>query len=211
MESHFPSGRYRNFVWTLNNPSAEEVATLLELSEVYADHGIRSFGFQSEVGSSGTPHLQGYLCLAHPLKLSFKLVGTRFGLDRAHLEVMKGSLEDSVAYCSKPDSFDSDVAVFAYVGAESSVQGNRSDLDAVMSSIRDDSVYDIDELILLHGAVIVARYHRFIAEAASRYRLSAYHFVLPGPLRSWQADLNSLLLLAPHPRALGVGGPFTLW
>lgn len=56
--------------------------------------------WQLEAGPSGTPHLQGTICW----KESLSLGSVRKRCPRAHWEVMRGSLDQSIAYCSKKES-----------------------------------------------------------------------------------------------------------
>jgi len=55
-----------------------------------------------EVGESGTPHLQGYVCLKS--KKAFTWLKKR--LPEAHLEVMKGSPQQAAVYCKKDGDFE---------------------------------------------------------------------------------------------------------
>jgi len=82
------------FVFTLNNPTEEERASLLALDVEYLIIG-------DEVGESGTPHLQGFVLFKSPI--SFKkckeLLGTR-----AHLETAR-ALHSAIDYCKKDGKF----------------------------------------------------------------------------------------------------------
>lgn len=62
---------------------------------------VRYVGYGREVGESGTPHLQGMIIFNNPV---------RFGtlkdlLPNAHVEIMKGTFDDSLAYCSKDGDY----------------------------------------------------------------------------------------------------------
>lgn len=50
-----------------------------------------------EVGESGTPHLQGVIVFKNPRQLS----GVKLLIPRAHLEVMKGTVDQAVDYAHK--------------------------------------------------------------------------------------------------------------
>lgn len=79
--------RVRNWVFTLNNYTPEDIKELAQ-QECYL--------FQEETGENGTPHLQGILCFKNPMSLSSmkKING------RAHWEACKNKIA-SIQYCSK--------------------------------------------------------------------------------------------------------------
>ena len=80
----------RNWCYTLNNYTEEEVASLQALEVPYHIYG-------KETGEEGTPHLQGYINFAKPTRLSAckKING------RAHWELCKGDSKSNIEYCSK--------------------------------------------------------------------------------------------------------------
>jgi len=95
------TGRSRYWIFTLNNPVAGDQATLL--GSVTGGAGNRVFAtyiiFQSERGTEGTLHYQGYLEMSSPR--TFSAIKNYLGLDRIHLEPRMGSQEQAIAYCSK--------------------------------------------------------------------------------------------------------------
>lgn len=88
--------RSRGYVFTLNNWAQEEVDALLQTQ------GHKYLIFGKEVGSNGTPHLQGYICFKN--KKSFKQVKELLG-DRYHIEAQKGSFEQAIDYCKKEGDY----------------------------------------------------------------------------------------------------------
>lgn len=86
----------RNWCFTINNPLPSDFPNL-EPSE-WSDN-LKFLIYQSEIGESGTLHLQGYLELKNSRRQAF--VKTR--LPKAHLEVRKGSRKQAIAYCLKSD------------------------------------------------------------------------------------------------------------
>lgn len=83
-------------------------------------------GMQLEKGENGTPHFQGWVIFKSNQSLAAvkKLHGT------AHWEMMRGSRDASIKYCSKPGS------LLPYVEWGSSAgQGHRSDLDAALEAL----------------------------------------------------------------------------
>jgi len=88
--------RSRAFVGTLNNPTATDKqyyksVSLEEMSWIVAEEEIAP--------DTGTPHLQ----MACHFKSQTDIGKARriFGLNRAHVEIMKGTCEQSFQYCSK--------------------------------------------------------------------------------------------------------------
>lgn len=83
--------RSRNYVFTLNNYTEDEVSAIQSIDAAF-------IGYGKEVGESGTPHLQG-MCSFRFAK-SFVAAKAAFPT-RTHLEVMRGTSEEAWNYCSK--------------------------------------------------------------------------------------------------------------
>lgn len=86
----------RNWCFTLNNYSEEDEKKLSDMGQ-----NIRYIGYGREVGESGTPHLQGMIIYKNAV---------RFGtlkqfLPNAHFEIMNGTFEQNLDYCSKDGNF----------------------------------------------------------------------------------------------------------
>lgn len=83
------------WVFTANNVSTTAIPALPSFSSYVC--------FQPEIGSSGTPHLQGYLELFKPLRLSaLKKLGSPW--DTCHFERRKGTQAEAIEYCHKTDT-----------------------------------------------------------------------------------------------------------
>jgi hypothetical protein len=82
--------RSRNFCFTLNNFSEEEEKLVKDLPARYLIFG-------REVGENGTPHLQGFVVFKHARSLQ----AVKNLVERWHIEVAHGSVEQNVVYCSK--------------------------------------------------------------------------------------------------------------
>lgn len=93
--------KYRNWVFTLNNYTSSEEISLKELRDTCTHIKYYIFGY--EVGENGTPHLQGTVCFDTPFSLM--RVKKIPGMERTHLERMKGTLEQSVKYCKKDNNW----------------------------------------------------------------------------------------------------------
>lgn len=85
--------RSRNWVWTLNNFTPEDVATLATLPCSYVCAG------EEIAPTTGTPHLQGFIAFSTQKVMPKKLI------PGAHFEVMKGTQEQAIAYCQKDGVF----------------------------------------------------------------------------------------------------------
>lgn len=83
--------RVRKICFTINNYTDEHVDKCLNMDCV----AIVAY---KEVGESGTPHIQGAMIVKYGKSFSAfqKMLG-----GKAHVETMKGSWADSIAYCSK--------------------------------------------------------------------------------------------------------------
>lgn len=84
--------RGRKWCLTLNNYTDQEFEELKEVATRFTIIG-------EEVGKTGTPHLQGFLYFQRKKSLrQMKNINPR-----AHWEMAKGTVQDSVDYCSKED------------------------------------------------------------------------------------------------------------
>lgn len=92
------AGRYRNWCFTLNNYTDEEVTVLKNERTQWI---YITFGY--EVGENGTPHLQGYVEFNEGLSMG--QVKKRLQCPRVHLERRMGSQEQAIAYCHKDGEF----------------------------------------------------------------------------------------------------------
>uniref|UniRef100_UPI004047EAC7 hypothetical protein n=1 Tax=Rheinheimera sp. TaxID=1869214 RepID=UPI004047EAC7 len=117
--------RGMRYVFTLNNWSPEEYCHLTNPTTVAQLYKWIVIG--SEVGEEGTPHLQGAFILLK--QTAFSTIKTLPGLERAHLEKMRGLPVDSLIYCTKEDSH-------AYVYGDLPSQGKRNDIHVVVNEIR---------------------------------------------------------------------------
>lgn len=88
--------RSRNFVFTLNNPSEG-------LREVLREKNFTYLCWGEEVGEQGTPHLQGFFSTkdAHTLKSMI----ASLAMPMVHLEIMRGTPAQAIAYCQKEGKF----------------------------------------------------------------------------------------------------------
>ena len=93
-EEHKMSDKSRNWCFTLNNYTVEELEGVSKWPVRYYKYGI-------EVGASGTPHLQGYCVMENAVRLSTM----KKMAPRAHWEIMKGSIEQNDKYVEKDGKY----------------------------------------------------------------------------------------------------------
>ncbi len=103
-----------NFVFTLNNyTDAHEEA----IAALYASDACKYIKYGKEVGESGTPHLQGMIGFKSQRRTNavIKL------FPGAHIEIMKGRVDQSDAYVSK----DGDCTVYGTLPMTSKAKGKK--------------------------------------------------------------------------------------
>lgn len=87
--------RARNWCFTLNNYSATDETFLNGVTKTtWANYVI----YGKEIGKNGTPHLQGYLELKNPMKLTG--LTNKFG-KKYHWEKRRGTQQQAIDYCKK--------------------------------------------------------------------------------------------------------------
>lgn len=104
--------RNRNFCFTLNNYTDEDISKLKSLECDYLIVG-------KEIASTGTKHLQGFIRFknARFISATIKLIAGW------HVEIARGSIEDNIKYCSKEGDF--------FEKGERPIQGKRTDLNEI--------------------------------------------------------------------------------
>lgn len=119
--------RHRNFCFTINNPTNEDRAKLLETPYRYLVYG-------EEKGESGTPHLQGYCELRNQMRLN----AIKAHMPRAHIEARRGTARQAADYCKKDGQY--------IEHGTMSRPGRRSDIDSLYSLAREGkSDYEMAE------------------------------------------------------------------
>lgn len=136
--------RARQWTWTLNNYTEEEVQCLKDLGEIIETKAIRYLCWGVEVGAEGTPHLQGFVANQNARTMSAmkKLLGST----RYHLERTKGTALQNQQYCQKKDGESMAAGILPnqefYEWGVLPDQGKRSDLLEIKELI-DDGVTEI--------------------------------------------------------------------
>lgn len=95
------SKRVQSKTWcfTINNYTVEE-----EFYCMFDLEPIQYICFGHEIGSNGTPHLQGYLEVSYRVDLN--VIKHWPGLTRAHLEPRRGTQQQAIDYTKKTDKTD---------------------------------------------------------------------------------------------------------
>lgn len=177
--------RARRWCFTLNNPTDDEVQAICDYGQLPS---VEYLVFGREVApSTGTPHLQGYVCFRSQLRLS--AVKREFN-GRAHYQVSRGSPEENRAYCTKEDR-----EHFIEYGVLPQAQGHRSELTSarewILEYVNDNKHIPTDrELATAHPGPFL------------RYRLALMHYartMCPAPTlqegepNEWQSELEQEL------------------
>jgi len=127
------AGRNRKWCFTINKYNEEHLVNINALSEQFAVHGIISLGFQEEIApSTGMTHIQGYVCFK--TQRTMASVKKLLKANTAHLEIMRGTLEQNITYISKDKSAKVN-GTRTIVGETESIQGSRTDLKELHTRI----------------------------------------------------------------------------
>lgn len=169
----------RRYVFTINNYTEEEESAIFTLPDV--EPSVKGVGAGREVGESGTPHLQGVLFLNAPKRLG--AVKAFPGMQRAHLEVMRGTVKQAEDYAKKDGQY-------TFVGERPPGQGTRSDLVELREDI--DSGMGLRDLASTHfqswlrheRGIRSYRDLTLIPDAPEPYDLSSFRWEAPEPLTS---------------------------
>ncbi len=86
-----------------HNIAPAETLTDIEYNAFMHELDIVKYGmFQREVApETGQEHLQGFVCLKQKRTLGSVIAMEMLGNNRTHWEVMEGTIQHNVAYCSK--------------------------------------------------------------------------------------------------------------
>lgn len=165
--------RSKNWCFTLNNYTTEDVDRLMNASS-FVEYLI----FGKEVGESGTPHLQGFVCFQSRKRLNqvIALIG------QCHCSVAR-FVQQSIEYCKKEGDYEE-------IGQPPAVsQGKRNDLELFKEDVKMGNV-DLKSIRELHSEVY-AKYTRFCIEYVNDNNKTGK--VNDYPLREWQTNLNLIL------------------
>lgn len=91
--------RHRNWCVTINNYDEKDFERIESLIE---DLLVKYYIYGREVGSKGTPHIQGYVEFSNAIGL--KGIVKRLG-KHGHYEPRRGTQEQAIIYCKKENAF----------------------------------------------------------------------------------------------------------
>lgn len=145
--------RFRNFVFTINNPTEED--RLLIRSAI---DEIQYIIMADEVGKEGTNHIQGYCELKR--QMSGNVI--KRIMPRAHIEKRRGTQKQAIEYCKKDGKFEE-------LG-EFKKQGKRTDIKKVKEIIleKNGNIDDVIEIATSYQAIrtaeVLLKYRKPIAK-----------------------------------------------
>lgn len=181
----------KRWCFTLNNYDATDIAAIT--SFLQDENLVLYGGFGREVGANGTRHLQGWFCLQTPKRLRTIKAWTRVignaqvpVFQRAHLELMRGTVHHNIEYCSKDGDYDQFGAA-----VPPQAQGARKDIDVLLEwldeFIADNLRAPTKREIAQHQPKAMLRYRNFYDLGVLR----APPVVLQqGDMRPWQLELS---------------------
>lgn len=137
--------RLRRFCFTLNNYTE---AQYTYMTGTFAPT-TKWFVVGREVGAEGTPHLQGACLLAK--QMTFAALKRVPCFATAHIELMKGTPQDSLTYCSKEDA-----APFTF--GDLPAPGKRNDLHEAVARIQDGAT--LKDLASTDGGPAVVKFYK---------------------------------------------------
>lgn len=182
------------WVFTINNPTAEDDLRLAELGGSLDSNNVTYLVYGREVGSNGgTPHLQGYVVF----RIRYRLGTVRTIIsERGHFEIARGRSYDAAAYCKK----DGDFVEYG--------DGPKKPRSAV-PSITDfcNWVRGLESVPSQNGIAnqFPGLYIRYGGARLSDLATQLLPPVLLGPdeeLRPWQSDLETRLIADPDDRTV---------
>ncbi|ALY05866.1 replication-associated protein [Ctenophore-associated circular genome 3] len=149
--------RIVNYVFTWNNYTDDVKAFISNFANDYCKWLV----YGEEVGESGTPHLQG--CLS--LRVKKRITQLRKLGFSCHLEAMKGSPKQAIAYCKK----DGNVTEF---GDVTRGQGERTDLKRACELIKEGQGM---KAVLEECPGVYVRYSRGLRDLALAANIAYEH------------------------------------
>lgn len=124
----------KKWVFTFNNYSKSNIEDLIK---TFGSVGSK-YLFQEEKGENGTPHLQGMVIFNNKCR---PLEGQKFN-KTIHWELMRGSIQDSIRYCTKEDTKNGKIYSNFYrplnVATYDSLRPNQKEVVEIVKKNNDD-------------------------------------------------------------------------
>jgi len=181
------SARSRRWCFTINNWNDEHIQRLLELQYVFLIYG------RELAPTTGTPHLQGYVVLSDPGRLST----LRTFVGGGHWSITRSDSREAAAYCRKDGDFDQH-------GAEPPGRGKRKDIDRIIEwldeFIADNGRAPTQREIAVHQPIAMLRYRNF--HELAQLRAPPITLVTDGEPNEWQSELIQYLDDEADPRKI---------
>lgn len=176
--------------FTINNPTQEDKDSVASFIE---NDNVRYVVVGREVGTSGTPHLQGFLILHSQQRLPW----LRSNLcARGHYEKTRGTSQQAADYCKKDGDFDE-------YGDFPSRAGKRTDVDELLEWAEEFEQQHgrapQSPDIAKHQPRCYLRFPRAVQMLAHRATPRRLEFEEP---REWQVDLKEILDVEPDDRKI---------
>ncbi len=175
----------KHWVFTLNNWTDEERFNLHLLGESITADGDESIFsyliFGREVGTQGTPHLQGYFCLRNKQRLT--TIKQIPGLYRACLAVRQGTHLQASTYCKKDGDFD-EYGEPPAIGQKATFAEFR---DWVADQEEAPTIRDVWEQF----PNLAGRYSKAVQDCIELF--GRQPSLVTGDLRMWQHRVNSIV------------------
>lgn len=177
----------RRWCFTINNYSEDHEQACYDF---YAGH-CKYLVAGRERGEQGTPHLQGFLILKKPQRLSFLRTNL---CNTAHYEVARGSSVQASDYSKKDNAYDE-------YGEIPNEQGRRTDIEQFKEWVTEQPSKPSQRTIAREFPSLFLRYPR-LCELVDHLR-DQPSLVQPGQqLREWQLNLSNSLEEEPDDRKI---------
>lgn len=178
----------KHWIFTLNNWVDADVERLKGLHPEHVDY--ITFGYET-APTTGTPHLQGYVVF----KQRKRLAGARALIGEAHMEIKRGTVEQARDYAQKE-------GVFEEEGTLPAEAGHRGDVDAfkewVLQYHAEHGCAPEEQSYSVEFPGLFLRYRANLKTLVEH--LCPAPVLEEGVLRSWQADIWSIIHSAPDDR-----------
>jgi len=191
-----PAHQAKRWIFTLNNPTDEESEDLSLLGEAISADGDQSiltyliFGCET-APETGTPHLQGYLCLRDKKRISY--LKDLPGLARAHLELARGAHQQAADYCKKDGDYHE-------WGSAPPKPGQGALFEQFRDWVSQEEVAPTVKDIWERFPSLAARYPRACLECIDLFGKQPP--LVEGSLRQWQQRVNDYVDSPPDDRKI---------
>ena len=152
--------RSRDFLLTVPR---QDAPTASQLQQIFTDISVLSAVFQLEKGeNTGYEHWQVFLRFKNQKRFStLKSQLTKNGLKTAHIESRKGTVEQAIKYCSKPETRLDGPYFFGDKIDTDTKKGERTDLQKLRDKVLIEGM-SFDEIMLEDESGSAARYTQYL-------------------------------------------------